>query len=73
MRHTWILILEVETDDVRVVSVAAGVKPKADPAYRCHGPFASKASACRAIDQKSGVVRHTFYENGKQFVDHEGS
>ena len=68
-RKTWVLVLEVETDEIRVVSVDAGVRPKADSDYKCHGPYKSKIAACRAVDEKSSVLTAVFYGNGRQYVD----
>ena len=67
-RRTWVIIREVATDEIVISSLPAGQKPTADPAYRCHGPFASKVSAERAIEHRSSTLRRVLYEDAKQFV-----
>ena len=68
MRRTWLIIREVSTDEVRIASVAAGQRPEADAAYRCHGPFQSRAAAQRSLTQRSSVAYEVLYGDGKQFV-----
>ena len=67
-RRTWMVIREVATDELRLASLPAGQRPAADPAYRCAGPYRSKAAANRAVSQKSSALHAMLYGDGKQFV-----
>ena len=68
-RRTFMLVLEIETDELRICNLPAGQKPKADSRYRVHGPFRSSVAAQRAIDQRSSAARRVLYGTGKQFVE----
>jgi hypothetical protein len=67
-RSVYVIIRDVATDEIRISPVVAGYRPPADSAYRCHGPFKSKAAAERAIREKSSAVREVLYGDGKQYV-----
>lgn len=67
-RRTWVVVLEVATDEIRICSVPAGTRPVEAAGFRCHGPFKSKISADRAIAEKSTALRDVLYGDGRQFV-----
>lgn len=69
MRRTYVLILEVATNELVVSSLPAGQRPKADSRYRCHGPFRSKRAAERAVKERLTAVERTLYGNGRQFTE----
>lgn len=67
-RRVYCIIMNVATEEIRIVPLVAGYRPKADPEYRVHGPFPSRQAAERCISEKSSTLRRVLYENGKQFV-----
>ncbi len=57
----WIIVREVATDGLSIVSIPEGTRFPADPAYRWGGFFASNCEAQAALDRKDPELPSQLY------------
>ena len=57
----YILVLRVANQEIRVVAIPKGVKPRTTRTFTRAGPFASEADASAALRRKDESVRRQLY------------